>query len=131
LLLTVLATLSNRDKHREIHPALFVNTNASIPIMDMRAFVDCELTNEVRDGMRHFEGKIVHPPESPGVGDVVAGISISPTGPAPDIKVDAQVTGDIVLGAEGEMPFGVLHEIGKFVSGLLNWFAPLLREPGA
>lgn len=130
LLLTILATLSNRDKHREIHPAFFVNTTTSIPMKPFdEVFIDCELPNEVRDGMRHFEGQIVHPPERPAVGDVVAGISVRPTGPAPDIKVEAQVTGEIALGGEENMTFGVLNEIGQFVSGTLNWFAPLLREP--
>lgn len=130
LLLTVLATLSNRDKHREIHPTLFINTNSTIPILDMSAFVDCELTNEVRDGMRHFEGKIIHPPTSPAVGDIVAGISVTPTGPNPDIKVDAEVTGEIVLGSQDDMTlfFGILDEMGQFVGTVLNWFAPLLRS---
>lgn len=129
LLLTVLATLSNRDKHREIHPAFFVNTTASIPMEPMdKVFVDCELPNEVRGGMRHFEGQIVHPPERPGVGDVVTGISVKPTGPAPDIRVDAEVIGEIALGDEANLTFGILNEIGQFVSGTLNWFAPLLQE---
>jgi hypothetical protein len=130
LLLTIVATLSNRDKHREIHPALFVNTNSTIPIPDMSAFVDCELTNEVRDGMRHFEGKVVHPPARPAVGDVVAGISVTPTGPNPDIEVDAEVTGEIVLGSQDDMTlfFGILDEMGQFIGTVLNWFAPLLRE---
>lgn len=132
LLLTVLATLSNRDKHREIHPAFLVNTKASIPMEPFdEVFVDCELPNEVRGGMRHFEGQIVHPPDRPAAGDVVAGISVTPTGPSPDIKVDAQVTGEIALGGEGNMTFGILAEIGQFVSGTLNWFAPLLRPPDA
>jgi hypothetical protein len=131
LILSVLATLSNRDKHREIHPTFFVNTEASIPMEPYEeVFVDCELPNEVRDGMRHFQGQILHPPERPAVGDVVTGISITPTGPAPDIKVDAQVTGEIALGDEGNLYFGILTEIGQFVAGTLNWFAPLLREPG-
>lgn len=132
LLLTVLANLSNRDKHREIHPAFFVNTNAFIPMEPFdEVFVDCELPNEVRGGMRHFEGKIIHPPDRPAMGDVVAGISVTPTGPSPDIKVDAQVSGEIALGDEGNMTFGILTEIGQFVSGTLNWFAPLLRDPEA
>jgi len=132
LLLTVLATLSNRDKHREIHPAFFVNTNAFIPMHPMdEVFVDCELPNEVRGGMRHFESQIVHPPERPAVGDVVAGIGVKPTGPSPDIKVDAQVTGEIALGTEGNLTFGILGELGQFISGALNWFAPLLRSPDA
>jgi hypothetical protein len=131
LLLTILATLSNRDKHREIQPAFFVNTSARIPITDMSAFVDCELTNEVRDGMRHFEGKIIHPPERPAVGDVVAGMSVTPTGPSPDIEVDAEVTGEIFLGTQDDMTlmFGILDEIGQFVGTVINWFAPLLRPP--
>jgi hypothetical protein len=131
LLLTILATLSNRDKHREIHPTLFVNTGSTIPIPDMRAFVDCELPNEVRDGMRHFEGQIIHPPARPVVGDVVAGISVTPTGPNPDVEVDADVTGEIVLGSQEDMTllFPILDEIGQFIGVLLNWFAPLLREP--
>jgi hypothetical protein len=133
VLLTVLATLSNRDKHREIHPALFVNTNSTIPIPDMSAFVDCELTTEVRDGMLHVEGRVIHPPDRPAVGDVVAGIGITPTGPNPDIKVDAQVTGEIVLGSQDDMTlmFGVLNELGQFTGMLLNLFAPLLRSPDA
>jgi hypothetical protein len=74
LILSVLATLSNRDKHREIHPTFFVNTEASIPMEPYEeVFVDCELPNEVRDGMRHFQGQILHPPERPAVGDVVTG----------------------------------------------------------
>ncbi|MCW2980494.1 MAG: hypothetical protein JWO14_2221 [Solirubrobacterales bacterium] len=93
-------------------------------------FVDCELPSEVRDGMRHFESQIVHPPEHPLVGDVVTGIKVRPTGPAPDIRVQAQVTGEIALG-EANLPFGILSELGLFVSGTLNWFAPLLREPEA
>jgi hypothetical protein len=130
LLLTTLATLSNRDKHREIHPAFFVNKTASIPMEPFdEVLIDCELPNELRDGMRHFEGQIVHPPERPAVGDVVAGISVRPTGPAPDIRVEAQVTGEIALGGEANLTFGILNEIGRFVSGTLNWFAPLLREP--
>jgi hypothetical protein len=87
-------------------------------------FVGCELPNEVRDGMRHFEGQTLHPPERPAIGDVVAGISVMPTGPAPDLKVDAQVIGEIALGDEGDPYFGILTEIGQFVSGTLNWFAP-------
>jgi hypothetical protein len=94
----------------------------------MSVFVDCELSNEARHGMRHFEGQMIHPPDRPRVGDVVAGISVTPTGPSPDITVDAQVFGDIVLGADGDMPFAVLDEIGQFAGGLLNWFAPLLRD---
>jgi hypothetical protein len=129
LLLTVLATLSNRDKHREIHPALFVNTEARLQMEPMSVFVDCEIPNEVRGGMRHFEGQILNPPARPRIGDVVAGISVTPTGPSPDITIDAQVFGDIVLGADGDMPFAVLPEIGQFAGDLLNWFAPLLREP--
>lgn len=131
LLLTILATLSNRDKHREIHPTLFVNTSSRIPISDMSALVDCEMTSEVRNGMRQFEGKIVHPPAIPAVGDIVAGISVTPTGPNPDIEVDAEVTGEIVLGSQDDMTlfFPILAEIGDFVGTVLNWFAPLLRSP--
>lgn len=129
LLLTALATLSNRDKHREIHPAFFVNTDARIAMEPMSVFIDCELPNEVRGGMRYFEGTIIQSMDRPQVGDVVAGISVTPTGPAPDITVDAEVVGEIVLGEEEGLPFAVLDEIGKFVGGLLNWFAPLLREP--
>ena len=129
--MTILATLSNRDKHREIHPTLFVNTSSRIPISDMSALVDCEMTSEVRNGMRQFEGKIVHPPAIPAVGDIVAGISVTPTGPNPDIEVDAEVTGEIVLGSQDDMTlfFPILAEIGDFVGTVLNWFAPLLRSP--
>ncbi len=132
LLLTVLATLSNRDKHREIHPSFFVNTSVSIPLVPFdEVFVDCELPNEVREGMRHFESQIVHAPDRPTPGDVVAGLKVTPTGPAPDIKVDPQVTGEIVLGEEGDLTFGILGELGRFIGGTLNWFAPLLRTPDA
>jgi hypothetical protein len=66
----------------------------------------------------------------PSVGDVVAGLRVEPTGPNPDVDIEPEITGDIELGEEG-YTFGILDEIGSFVFGTLNYFAPLLREPEA
>lgn len=130
LLLTVLADLSNRDKHREIRPAFFINTNISLPLNPLdEVMVDCEIPIEIRDGMQIVEPEIVYDAsDRPAPGDVVVGMRVIPTGPNPDIKAEPETTGEIALG-EGEYTFAVLDEIGKFVWGSLNWFAPLLREP--
>lgn len=132
LLLTVLADLSNHDKHREIRPAFFINTDISLPIMPFaEVMVDCEIPIERRDGMQIVEPEIVYgTSDRPAPGDVVVGIRVRPTGPNPDIKVEPEATGEIALG-EGEYTFAVLDEIGKFVWTSLNWFAPLLRSPDA
>jgi hypothetical protein len=123
-----LADLSNSDKHREIRPMFFINTNISLPINPIsEVMTDCEIPSTIRDGQRVFESEIVYGDERPAVGDVVAGIRVTPTGPSPDIDIEPEITGDIALG-EGEYTFGILDEIGRFIFGTLNWFAPLLRD---
>jgi len=129
-LLTVLAELSNHDKHREIRPAFFVHTNTALPINPIdEVMIDCEIPSEVIDGERVFASQMLWS-ERPAVGEVVAGLQVKPTGPSPDINIEPEITGDIALG-EGEYTFGILDDLGKFIWATLNLFAPLLRSPDA
>lgn len=91
--------------------------------------IDCEIPSEIVDGKRVFESEVIWS-ERPAVGEVVAGLQVKPTGPNPDINIEPEITGDIALG-EGEYTFDIFNELGQFVYGTLNWFAPLLRPPGA
>jgi len=129
LLLTVLAELSNHDKHREIRPTFFTHTNTALVLNPAAGLMtDCEIPTEVVDGQQLFASTMIWLDGRPAVGDVVAGLHVKPTGPNPDIEIEPEITGEILLGDEG-YPFRILDELGKFISGTLNWFAPLLREP--
>jgi hypothetical protein len=129
LLLTVLAELSNHDKHREIRPTFFTHTNTSLAVNPAaEVMIDCEIPSEVVDGQELFASTMIWLDGRPEVGDVVAGLHVKPTGPNPDIEIEPEITGEIILGDEG-YPFRILDDLGKFVWGALNWFAPLLREP--
>jgi hypothetical protein len=93
--------------------------------------IDCEIPNEVVDGQRVFESQMLWS-ERPTVGEIVAGLQVTPTGPNPDINIQPEITGDIALGeGDGAYTFGILDDLGKFVWAVLNEFAPLLRSPDA
>jgi hypothetical protein len=128
LLLSVLAELSNHDKHREIRPTFFLPTNTTLSLHPAaELMIDCKIPSEILDGREVFAAEVLWSDRRPRVGDVVAGMRVEPTGPNPDIDIEPEITGDIELGEEG-YTFGILDELGNFVSGTLNWFAPLLGD---
>jgi hypothetical protein len=125
--ITMLASLSNADKHREVKPTFYRSTGWGVPIGDLPCR-DCHIPRDPEDP-DIFESTITWPyPEEIKVGDEVLGIKVVPTGPNPDIDVNPEITGHIGFGPERDV-VTTLNKLGRLVFAVIREFAPLLK-PG-
>ena len=125
-LLRILADLSNTDKHREVKPTLFITSTWSFPMGELPCR-DCHIPNDGGDPPI-WESDVEFGTEQPRAGDVVLGVKVVPTGPAPDIDIAPEITGHLGFGSESPVLL-TLKELGRLVFGVINEFAPLLSSP--
>jgi hypothetical protein len=125
-LLGVLRSLSNTDKHRRVEPTIFTSSHWSLPLGAVPC-VDCQIPNNGAEPPI-YESDVEFGDDRPVVGDVVLGVKVVPTGPAPDIDISPQILGDICFASEAPILL-TLKQLGRLVKAIIIEFAPVLSSP--
>jgi hypothetical protein len=123
-LLGVLRSLSNTDKHRRVEPTVFTSSEWSLPLGALKC-VDCHIPNDGGDPPI-YESDVEFGDHQPSVGDVVLGIRVVPTGPAPDIDISPEIVGHICFAAETPILL-TLRDMGRLVKAIIIQFAVFLK----
>jgi hypothetical protein len=125
MLLGVLRSLSNIDKHRRVEPTIFTSSEWSLPLGALRC-VDCRIPDDGGDPPI-YEQDIEFGDDQPAVGDVILGVKVIPTGPAPDIDIAPEIIGHICFASEAPILL-TLKELGRLVKAIIIEFAPFLSS---
>jgi hypothetical protein len=110
-LLSVLADLSRRDKHRAIHPTCLIDDDFSITAKAVR---DCEVLRLVRE-----------PPGPLEDGRNLARVQGRTTGPEPEIEGEADLKCHVALSDRTPLQ-SLMDDMGKTVGRVLRTFEPTL-----
>lgn len=119
--LTLLQAVSNDDKHRVVQPVLLAPTSIAFGIL---AAVDCTIA-----GDWILNGRLFGRPLN--VGDELARVPITVTGPNPTIEVEGHDS-ELVVGLRDGYPFGwTMAAMGSAVGQIVAVFVPVFETPEA
>jgi hypothetical protein len=119
--LAALERLSNRDRYRSLRLVAVTAKGGSFTNLS-DAYKDC-----VRDARVVVEGQpavdwVLTPPRRrPRKGDVVVRCFVRPTGPNPDVELDASVTAHLVIAKIGSV-LPALDDMAAYVTAVLEAF---------
>jgi len=119
-----LIRMSNIDKHRRLHVIVVAPYQASFTNRP-DGYRDCVplIRTDPATGRRH--GVTFHkaPSRPLRANTEILRVFVRPTGPNPDVEVDARLTGWITVGKTGPI-IPLLDGFGEYVAAVLNRFQP-------
>jgi len=119
--LSMLAFLSNRDKHRLIQAAFYVPSGMLFRVPPTAAYRDClPHADEFA-----FIGSVRLINSSPDLGAEALRINVAPAGPNPDLEYEPDFFGYIAIGGHWEIA-DTLTRIGETVDEILRRFQSYL-----
>jgi len=115
--LSRLAFLSNRDKHRLVQPTFYIPSVAAFVTPPPSAYIDCAPHADPFA----FIHSVTLTTVSPKLDDETLRISVTPTGPNPDLDYEPYLAGSIVVGDNRweirETLTGIRETVTEILSG--------------
>jgi hypothetical protein len=121
--LEALAEISNTDKHRMVHVTFVRSQDTEVTLPSPADYIDCEPVGS--------RGRTLMDVTEPGVpievGDEMIRVFVRPTGPDPNVKLKANLTGYVAFRGDWEVLHS-LDKIGEWVVGILDRYQPVFKD---
>lgn len=112
-----LAAMSNSDKHRVIQVLYILALSGHLTVTK---FTDCRPSTDEGEPL---DIRVTPPAQSPRVGEEVFRVRVIPTGPNPDVDLQAYVSAYVAVGEQWDV-LEALEAFGRAVEAVLNAFEP-------